>query len=152
MFTTFTTVDALGEPVRGLETCPAGHVWDNEPDCICEELEQDLERRLTAQRESLEQAPSGYRIHTHAACGGHFVYSHKQTCGDGFYACTRCGHTIGWETYWPTVTGDREPAIIADRLATVPRRCSGCGSQNALHFSVRVGDEIPARFTTCPNA
>lgn len=47
------------------------------------------------------------------------------------------------------VTVEAYPSQL-EILEAAPAPCPGCGSHSPAHFSVRVGTEIPARFTPCP--
>lgn len=88
-------------------------------------------------------------------------------CGTGAYAplsinsrewtCDDCGHDVTDDD----IANALDPGehltrtFIAEgevRLAwtTRPDNCSTCGSWNHLHFSVRVGDDMPAVLIPCP--
>jgi hypothetical protein len=90
------------------------------------------------------------------------------TCGTGSYAptpncptvwtCDECGHDIV-----PALDIDLDPGEVLARhfiakgelrlaITTRPGTCGTCGSANHLHFSVRVGDDMPANLIPCPES
>lgn len=85
-------------------------------------------------------------------------------CPGGLYSlsgtCDHCGHKVAREDITPHLDANEtltDTYVIRDgvrmtRLAVCRTdACECCGSISAAHFSIRVGDDIPARFQPCPN-
>lgn len=121
-------VDAFGNaaPVP-YGDCPAGHGhWSEDlRACVCDAVEESMVREVERHLIAWANAPRGATLVTCSQCppeeAGTYRFSHHVQCGDGFYRCTKCAHTIGWEDFWRHVDPEEEPSIIADYLVIVPK-------------------------------
>jgi len=93
-------------------------------------------------------------IHCGDCDGGTFA---PVTADARTWTCDKCGHTVNDRDVKANLDEHEwlGSAFIAKgevRLAytTRPADCMTCGTSNHLHFSVRLGDTMPATFIDCP--